>query len=230
MLTNVTMKSQDRELFGIIIRQETKNGFLSLTELQKAYEIARWQYGWSEINITSLMQSAKMMDRLYYLLKERDSIKLDRMQFIEMAEREGIIKTLKGLQLWKTTGRGVNRTVMCDPYIWTAIALELNPMIYAKVISFITDSLIFDRIEAGNEFKPMNQAIKSIIPSPDYKKYSIAINEKIFGKHMTGMRNLANSKQLQKITDLEKFITQGISMGMLKNNTQLIFAIKHFQI
>jgi len=230
MLTNVTMKSQDRELFGIIIRQETKNGFLSLTELQKAYEIARWQYGWSEINIASLMQSNKMLERLYYVLKEKDIIKVEFPTFIEMANKEGITKVLKGLQLWKTTGKGANRTVMCDPYIWTAIALELNPMIYAKVISFITDSLIFDRIEAGNEFKPMNQAIKSIVPSPDYKKYSIAINEKIFGKHMTGMRNLANAKQLQKITDIEKFITQGISIGMIKNDEQLIYSIKNFNI
>lgn len=230
MLINVTMKSQDRELFGIIIRQETKNGFLSLTELQKAYEIARWQYGWSEINIASLMQSNKMLERLYYVLKEKDIIKVEFSTFIEMANKEGITKTLKGLQVWKTTGKGANRTVMCDPYIWTAIALELNPMIYAKVISFITDSLIFDRIEAGNEFKPMNQAIKSIVQNPDYKKYSIAINEKVFGKHMTGMRNLANAQQLKKITEIEKFITQGITIGMIKNDQQLIYAIKQFQI
>jgi len=230
MLTNVTMKSEDRELFGIIIRQETKNGFLSLTELQKAYEIARWQYGWSQMDIPSLMQSKKMIERLYYLLKDKGVVKTEISLFIEMVDREGITKVLKKLQLWKTTGKGSNRTVMCDPYIWTAIALELNPMIYAKVISFITDSLIFDRIEAGNEFKPMNQAIKSIVPSPDYKKYSIAINEKIFGKHMTGMRNLANAKQLQKITDIEKFITQGISIGMIKNDEQLIYSIKNFNL
>jgi hypothetical protein len=228
METNIVMKSKDRELFGIVIKQETKNGFLSLTELQKAYEIARWQYGWSEINIASLMQSTKMVERLYYVLKERDFIKVEISTFIEMCKNEGITKVLKGLQVWKTSGARQNKTVMCDPYIWVAIALELNPMIYAKVIGFITDSLIFDRIEAGDEFRPMNNAIKSIVSNPDYKKYSIAINEKVFGKHLTGMRNLATSSELRKITKIEQFITQGISIGMIKEDRQIMYAISNY--
>jgi hypothetical protein len=117
---------------------------------------------------------------------------------------------------------------MCDPYIWVAIALELNPMIYAKVISFVTDSLIFDRIEAGDEFRPMNNAIKKIVPNPDYKKYSIAINERVFGKHLTGMRNLATASELKKITKIEQFINQGISIGMIKNETQIMYSIANF--
>ena len=86
MKTNVIMKSKDRELFGIVIKQETKNNFLSVTELQKAYEIARWQYGWSEINISSLMQSQKFKERIYYVLKDRDVIKTELSAFIEMCK------------------------------------------------------------------------------------------------------------------------------------------------
>lgn len=230
METNIVMKSKDRELFGVVIKQETKNGFLSLTELQKAYEIARWQYGWSEINIASLMQSSKMVERLYYLLKDKDIIKVDLSIFMDMCKNEGITKVLKGLQVWKTTGKASTKTVMCDPYIWVAIALELNPMIYAKVISFVTDSLIFDRIEAGDEFRPMNNAIKKIVPNPDYKKYSIAINERVFGKHLTGMRNLATVSELKKITKIEQFINQGISIGMIKDEKQVMYAIANFSL
>jgi hypothetical protein len=230
MTTSVVLKSEDRNLFGIIIRQETKTGFLSVSELQKAYEVARWQYGWSEINIPSLMQSLKMVERIYYLLKDKNIVKVDLSIFMQMCKNEGITKVLKGLQIWKTTGRGANKTVMCDPYIWVSIALELNPMIYSKVISFVTDSLIFDRIEAGDEFKPMNTAIKSIVSNPDYKKYSIAINEKVFGKHLTGMRNLANSNELKKIVKIEQFIKQGISIGMIKNDTQILYTISNLDI
>jgi hypothetical protein len=230
MKTNVIMKSSDRELFGVVIRQETKNNFLSVTELQKAYEVARWQYGWSEINIASLMQSHKFQERIYYVLKEKGFMQVEISTFIEMCSENGITKVLKGLNLWKTTGARQNRVVMCDPYIWVAIALELNPMIYAKVITFITDSLVFDRIEAGNEFRPMNTAIKKIIPSPDYSIYSIAINEKVFGKHITGMRNLASADQLKKITRIEQFITQGVEMGMIKNHTQIMYAIKNINL
>jgi hypothetical protein len=41
MESNIIMNSKDRDLFGIVIKQETKTGFLSVSELQKAYEVAR---------------------------------------------------------------------------------------------------------------------------------------------------------------------------------------------
>lgn len=41
MKTNVTMMSNDRKLFGVTIRQDTKNQFLSITDLQEAYTRAR---------------------------------------------------------------------------------------------------------------------------------------------------------------------------------------------
>lgn len=227
MKTNVVLESKDRDLFGITIKQETKTGFLSVSELQKAYEKARWQYGWSEMNIASLMQSKKMIERLFYILKEKDFIKVELSIFIEMCEKEGITKVLKGLGVWKTTGKGNTRVVMCDPYIWISIALELNPIIYAKVIGFITDSLIFDRIEAGSEFKPMNNAIKSIIPNPEYPKYAIAINKKVFGTHLSGMRNLATAQELKKITKIEQFITNAIEMGMIKTDEQILKTIQN---
>ena len=230
METNVVMQSKDRNLFGVVIKQETKTGFLSLSELQKAYEAARWQYGWSEQNIPSLMQSAKMIERLYYLLYDRGLVKIEISIFMEMVKKEGITKVLKGLQVWKTTGKGSNRVVMIDPYIWVAIALELNPMIYAKVISFITDSLIFDRIEAGDEFRPMNGAIKKIVANPDYRIFAMAINERVFGKHQTGMRDLASAAELKKITKIEQFIKQGIDLGMVKNQADILKTIKNITL
>ena len=48
MKTNVTMKSKDRELFGVVIKQDTKNSFLSLTDLQEAYAVGRLNEGWKD--------------------------------------------------------------------------------------------------------------------------------------------------------------------------------------
>lgn len=226
MKTNVIMTSKDRELFGITIRQETKTGFLSISELQKAYNIAKWEYGWSEINIASLMQSNKMIERLYYILKERKFINVDFSIFIEQCKEYGITKVLKSLGIWKTTGRGENRTVMCDPYIWVSIALELNPMIYARVVIWLTDSLIFDRISAGRDYSPMNDAIKTIIDNPEYYKYAIAINQRVFGKHYAGMRNNASSDELKTITRIEQFIISAINMNMITSEEQIFKTIK----
>ena len=225
MITNNKLSSTDRELFGTIIRQDTKDNFLSLTDLQNAYEIARWQHGWSERRIDSVTQTVEFRERLFYVLENQGVINTSIIGFIKLLESQGFTKTMKQLKVWRATGaRGTNQ-VMCNPYIWVLIALEMNPMIYAKVIIWLTDSLIFNRIEAGDEFKPMNTAITKIIDKPDYSKYAILINKKVFGLHQAGMRNLASAKELRKIADIEKFITQSIDFNFLKNDVDITNAI-----
>ena len=145
-----------------------------------------------------------------------------------MTEKEGIVKVLKGLELWKTTGKGETKSVYCDPYIWILLAMELNPLLYAKVIIWVTDTLIFDRLEAGSDYLPMNTAIKTLTPAPDYPSYAKAINIKVFGKHQTGMRNLASSKELKKISEIEKFIIQSINAKFIKHEHQVVEAINNY--
>jgi hypothetical protein len=220
------MQSKDRELFGITIKQETKTGFLSVTALQKAYEAARWEYGWSERSLTWIMQTQDFKERVYYLLENQGYINESINSFIERINEMGIAKLLKSLNVYKTTGARHTKEVMCNPYIWVLLAMELNPMIYAKVVIWLTDSLIFDRIEAGTEYRPMNDAIKKIIPNAEFYKYAMAINERVFEKHFAGMRNLASANELKKITKIEQFITQGIDLGMIKNEAQILYTIK----
>lgn len=229
MKTSVVLKSTDRQLFGVTIKQKTKEQFLSVTDLQKSYETARWQYGWTDRRVNDILQYKPTQERVYYLLYESGKIKTTLPVFMEMVENEGIVKVLKGLSTWSTTGRGTDKAVYCDPFVWMLLAMELNPMIYAKVVIWLTDSLIMDRIEAGSEYMPMNAAIKSIIKSPDYAKYAKAINTKVFGQHQTGMRNLACAKELRKIADIEKFITNAISLGWLKTEESILAAILNYK-
>jgi hypothetical protein len=229
MQSNVVMKSPDRNLFGITIRQNTKEQFLSVSDLQKAYETARWQHGWSDRKVADILNTEMTRERVFSLLQEKNLIKADRLVFMEMVNKEGLTKVLKGLGLYKTTGRGVNKTVMADPYIWVLLAMELNPLLWAKTIIFITDTLIFDRIEAGTEYKPMNTAIKSLITNPDYPKYAKSINERVFGKHITGIRQLASSEQLKKIAAIERFVINAIEMKLIKSDQDLLNVIKNYK-
>lgn len=222
MKTSVTLSSTDRELFGITIRQETKNQMLSISDLQKSYEKARFMHGWSDRRVNDIIGSIDFKERVYYILKERGLVKAEISVFMEMLEKEGVTKSLKGLGVWKTTGRGSNRQVVADPYVWVLIAMEMNPMLYAKVVIWLTDSLVFDRIEAGTEFKPMNAAIKSVIDKPNYPAYAKAINISVFGEHIRGIRNLASSKELKAIAYKEKFIADCINNGMITEEDQLL--------
>jgi hypothetical protein len=230
MKSNVIMQSPDRELFGVIVRQQTKDSFVSVSDLQSAYNKARWQYGWSDKRVNDILSTDATKERIYHLLNERGLIKTSFSAFTEMVENEGIVKCLKGLQVWKTTGRGNNKAVYCDPYIWVLLAMELNPLLYAKVVIWITDTLIFDRIEAGAAYKPMNEAIGKIIHNPEYYKYAKYINEKVFGKHFTGMRQLAAKHELQKITRIETLITDNIHLGFIKNEQDILKVLNNIQI
>ena len=229
MKTNVILRSTDRELFGITIRQNTKEQFLSVTDLQKAYEKGKWQYGWSGQTINQLMLTDELAKKCYGVLLECDLVKCDMSKFMEMVKDNSLVTVLKGLGVYKVTGRGENRQVLAHPYVWMSIAIELNYILYGKVIKWLTDTLIFDRIEAGTEYLPMNASIKKIIKEPSYPLYAKTINEKVFGMHQTGMRNIASAKELRKIADIEKFVTKSIEMGFLRNEADIINAIKNYK-
>ena len=69
MKTNVTMKSKDRELFGVVIKQDTKNSFLSLTDLQEAYAVGRLNEGWKDKRVNEVLSSRDNAERMYYILE-----------------------------------------------------------------------------------------------------------------------------------------------------------------
>jgi hypothetical protein len=110
--------------------------------------------------------------------------------------------------------------------------MELNPMIYAKVVIWLTDSLIFDRLEAGGETKPLNRALCKVlngnIQKDSYPKMYNAINTRVYGEPKSGMRNLASSAQLKMIADIEKFISSAVDMGWLKTEEDMLNAIKNY--
>jgi hypothetical protein len=228
MITNVTLESKDREVFGIKVRQQTKNGFMSVTDLQQAYEKARWTHGWSERRINDILQYDLTQQKVYYVLKETNFINVCLRTFTELVDSQGITSVLKQVGAWKTTGRGENRTVMCEKHVWTLLAMELNPMLYAKVIIWLTDSLIFDRMDAGDKFKPMNGAINRILEKPDYPKYAKEINTRVFGEHKTGMRNLASAKELRLVSEIENTVTKAIEHGWVKTEEDILKLIRTY--
>ena len=232
MVTNVTMQSEkDRELFGVIIRQQTNGKMLSLTDLQEAYVHARVQNGWRDKRISDILNYTENAERIFYLLQEQKllSDKSDLTRFYEDVKEKGMTKVLKQLGVYKTTGRGETKQTLCNPYIWVLVAMELNPQLYAKVVTWLTDRLILNRIEAGNFYKSLSAALYKI-PEPNYPEIEKALNTKIFGKHETGIRNKGSQKQLSELARIEDNIAYCINQGFYKTNDDVVRAINNFDV
>lgn len=226
MKTNITMQSeQDRNLYGVVIKQETQNGFMSLTDLQEAYTHARIQNGWKDKRIRDVLETEQNAERLYYVLKEQNVIKATFTAFMESVKKDGIVKVLKEVKAYKTTGRGDNKSVYCNAYIWVLIAMELNPQLYAKVITWLTDKLILNRIEAGNFYKKLSGALIKL-GNPDYARIAKELNLAVFGEHEIGIRNTKSEKELEELYRLEDKIAFAIEKGFVKTQSEVIDLIR----
>lgn len=221
MKTNVILESKDRELFGLRIRQQTKDGMLNLSDLQEAYTQARVRNGWVEKNLTMILTNPANLETIFYLLEKQGLIKLSLRSFIEEIDNQGFAKYMKSLGVYKTTGARETKTTWVNPYIWVMVAMELNPVIKAEVIGWLTDSLIINRIEAGNFYKTLSRAVGTL-KNVDYSRVAKGLNYCIFGKHETGLRNSGTKEELKQLERLEDKIAFAIEAGFIKTFDELI--------
>lgn len=233
MKTNVIVEStKDRNLYGVIIRQSTSDCMLSLTDLQEAYTRARVLNNWADRGkYQDIINQKENAERIYYLLKKQNFINSDFSEFMKMVETDGMVKILKDCKAYKTTGRGDNKQTSCNPYIWMLVAMELNPELYAEVIMWASDTLILNRIEAGNFYKELSAALYSLEENKayvDFKRLAETLNVKIFGKHESNIRNRGSKDELERLYILEANIAYAINKGYLKTQEEVMKAITEY--
>ena len=216
MKSNVILESKDRILFGITIRQDTQKEFLSLSDLQESYTIARLKNGWSDRRINDILSGNTSSERVYYILKERGFIEAGISAFMDEVQKTSLVRVMKKYGAYKTIGRGENRTTMCEKYIWIMLALELNPEIYAKVVCWIGDSLIINRIEAGDKYNDLCRAC-SKFKDVDYRIIAKGLNYIIFNVHETLIRNKATQLELKELDDLQRSLAFSVDMGYINS-------------
>jgi hypothetical protein len=228
MTTNVVLSSTDRNLFGITIRQETQSGFLNLSDLKDAYNLARLQNGWVEKNIDRIMTDN--IETIFYLLEKQGVIKLRMCSFIEEVKNVGFAKYMKSIGAYKSTGARQNKTVWVNPYIFVMVAMDLNPLFKANVIGWLTDELIINRIEAGSFCKALNASIQKFNPDGNtYMKLAITLNNIVFGKHEVGIRNKGTKEQLRLLANIEEKMAFAIDMGYVNSFNMLMSELLKIQ-
>lgn len=225
MKTNITLVSQSRNLFGITIRQETKSGFLNLSDLQDAFDKARLINGWSKKSVQEILSYSSNRERIYYILEKQCVINSSLNEFIELVDKQGITKVLKMFGAYRTTGARSTKTTSCNPYIWTLIAMEMNPMLYGEVVTWLTDKLILNRLDAGNMYKELSRAVGRF-PNADYQSLAKSLNYVVFGRHESGIRNTGTEQQLKELHLLESNLAFSIDSGFIKSYDDLIEQIR----
>lgn len=231
MKTNVVLTSESRELLGVVVRQKTEDGFLCLTDLQQAYDKSRIIYGWSDRRINDIISTQTFKERTYYILQELGIIEAELSAFIQLLDDQGIVDSFKKLGIWEMKGKGSDRAVWVNPYIFVGIALEMNPKLYASTVMWLTDTLIFDRKEAGGNYLPMNIEIKNLLGDDvEYWKFAVEINHRVFGKHEKGIRNFATKEQLQQISKIETQVKSVIQLGFAKSEKDIYHTIQKCEL
>lgn len=216
------MISKDKVLYGVVIRQDIKTSFMSLTGLQEAYTRKRVEMGWNDKRIENILSNKESAERIFYILKRQKYLKHENLnEFMDMVESESLIKVMKWYKAYKTTGRGENRNVMCDPYIWVLVAVELNPMLYAEVTGWLNDKLILDRIGIGDKYNTLSRAV-SIFDNVDYAEMADKLNWIVFNKHGYVLDGRATQEQLKELETLQSNLAFCIEMGTISSFSNLM--------
>ncbi len=169
MKTQVLMK---RELFGSEIKQQSKTGFFSATDLARAGNKWRFSRNLSSFNLSLFLKSKSALE------------------FIEELNNKYDIVLSKG--------RGRNSQTWVHPLLFIDIALAINPKLKVEIYEWLFDNLIKYRNDSGDSYKEMSAAIWQRFQNKrEFPKYITKIANYIRKSCGVDNWNNASEKQLK---------------------------------
>lgn len=195
MKTNQTLT---RQMGSFSVNQRTSDGFFNATTLLK-----QW-------NANSGM--GKKIDHYF----ENNSSN----EFINTIMEKENLNTRNSVYL-KSRGKYNGGTWM-HPLLFIDFAMWINPSFKYDVLKFVYDQLIQYRNEAGDTYRDMCAAIKSISKpeevAQNIQKIAKSINVVVFGKHQREARNkMAEEARMKELTSLQQKIAEFINIGYFKS-------------
>lgn len=217
------MISSSKILFGVPIRCDEETSFMSLTDLQEAYLRKRIVEGWSDKRIEGVLSNRNSSERIYYVIKDKYIRGISLSSFINDVNNTSLVKTLKSLGVYKSTGRGSNRLVMCAKEIWMMVAMELHPSIYNECIKMFGSSDISDNaiiyIRGRNEYNDMYRLLSSFFSSDDIDRIILAINKSVTGDCH---KYLYTKQESERIVCIQRDICKFMKRGMFESVDDVI--------
>jgi len=122
-----------RSFLGGNVRQKSKTGMFSATDLQKIANIKRTELGLSIFNLSQFLKQKSTLEFIEELQKENERV---------------IIK-----------GRGRNSSTWVHPLLFIDIAMAIDSKLKIEVYKWLYDELIKYRNDSGDSYKEMSAAI-----------------------------------------------------------------------
>jgi len=199
MKTQVLVK---RELFGSEIKQQSKTGFFSATDLARVGNKWRITRDLSVFNLSVFLKSKSTTEFIEELNHKYDIV--------------------------LSTGRGRNAQTWVHPLLFIDIALAINPKLKIEVYEWLFDNLLRFRNDSGDSYKEMSAAIWQRFQNKrEFPKYITRVANYIRESCGVADWNNANEAQLKlrdKIHDSIKTLTnvltntdQAVRLGVKEN-------------
>lgn len=176
MKTSVIM---NRDLSGLIVRQDSKNQFFNANDLLDLYNKSHQE----ERRIQS------------YLANDSTRRFLSALAVDENLNSKNSSELENGFMLTK---RGKYGGTWMHPYLFIDFAMWLSPEFKVSVIRWVYDNLIKLRNECGDTFKHVNEALFELKPNSapfTYSNEANMINKLVFGSIEPGQRNGPDAKE-----------------------------------
>lgn len=186
-----------RPMNGIDIRQDSKTRFFNANDLVQAYNLNKGE----KKRIQDYLDNEATKRYMSALLQSELDIN---------AEKRNLETTVI------MTRRGRNGGSWMHPFLFLDFAMWLNPEFKVTVIKWLYDNLIALRIDAGDGFKEVNEAIFNRNPNSlphIYSNEAKMINKLVFGSPDRGQRNNATEEQLALLKLLQKVDIKLINEG-----------------
>ena len=206
MKTNQIMT---RPMGNFHVEQRTKDGFFNATALLKQ---------WNE-------SSGQQKDVAHYF--ENNSTE----EFVNALMSEENLTSRNSVYLKSKARMDRGGGTWMHPIMFIDFAMWLNPAFKVKVIKFVYDQMLKYRNDAGDAYKELSSAIKSIVSNTfmpqAMRKIGEALNYVVFNEHEPMLRNKKGSEEsMRELFELERRLAENINDGLIKNFDQAIVFLR----
>ena len=198
-----------RPMGNFHVEQRTKDGFFNATALLKQ---------WNE-------SSGQQKDVAHYF--ENNSTE----EFVNALMSEENLTSRNSVYLKSKARMDRGGGTWMHPIMFIDFAMWLNPAFKVKVIKFVYDQMLKYRNDAGDAYKELSSAIKSIVSNTfmpqAMRKIGEALNYVVFNEHEPMLRNKKGSEEsMRELFELERRLAENINDGLIKNFDQAIVFLR----